>query len=241
MLQKTLGIVLHTVKYSDDSTIVDIYTSMQGRQSFFIHIPKTKRARVKSVLFQPLSILEFDSDFRISKSLRRIKDAKSYYPFSSIPYQPVKTAIALFLSEVLYRALQEECENHELFDYLFYSIQWLDTSEKDFSNFHLVFLMRLSRFLGLYPNVDHYRPGFYFDLEGAEFTGLQPLHSSFLFPDEASVVSTLLRMNYDTMYLFRLNRVQRMRCIEIINEYYRLHIPDFPPLQSLKVLQELFD
>jgi len=241
MLQKTLGIVLHSLKYNDSSNVVDVYTSLHGRLPFLVGISKTRRIRVKSVLFQPLSILEFDADFRPVRSLFRIKDVKSYYPFSSIPYRPEKLAIAIFLSEFLYRALHEENENPELFTYLLNSIQWLDTAEKEYANFHLVFLMRLSRFLGFYPNVENSRKGSYFDLEGAVFSDLQPIHKSFLFPEEASMVTTLLRMNYDNMHLFCLNHSQRIRCLEIINEYYRLHIPNFPQLQSLKVLQEIFD
>src|SRR5574344_2703917 len=241
MLQKTLGIVLHSLKYNDSSNVVDIYTSVHGRQSFIVSITKSRRAGVKSVLFQPLSILEFDADFRITRSLLRIKDVKSYYPFSSIPYKSDKTAMAIFISEFLYRALQEENENPDLFAYMLNSIQWLDTAERDYANFHLVFLMRLSRFLGLFPNIEKYKEGCFFDLLDAEFINLQPVHKSFLFPGESSAVVTLLRMNYDNMRYFTLNRLQRQRCLEIINEYYRLHIPDFPQLQSLKVLQEIFD
>ena len=39
MLQKTLGIVLHTLKYNDTSLIADIYTEVVGRASFIVKIP----------------------------------------------------------------------------------------------------------------------------------------------------------------------------------------------------------
>ena len=65
----------------------------------------------------------------------------------------------MFLAEFLYRALKEEAPNEPLFAYLQHSIRWLDECEgRSFANFHLVFLMRLSRFLGLYPNVDDTSP-----------------------------------------------------------------------------------
>lgn len=50
-----------------------------------------------------------------------------------------------------------------------------------------------------------------------------------------------MRMNYDTMHLFAMSRVERMRCLTVIEQYYRLHLPDFPELKSLDVLKELFD
>lgn len=241
MLQKTVGIVLHVLKYNDTSHIVEMYTEVCGRASFLIPVPRSRKAAVKSVLFQPLSLIEFEADFRPNATLYKVKEAKSYYPFSSLPYDPYKSSIALFLAEFLYRAIREQAENRPLFSYLVHSITWLDECGEGFANFHLVFLMRLSRFLGLYPNLDDYHEGDYFDMLNACFVSVRPqLHSSYIHPQDAAKLSQLMRMNYETMHLFGLNRMERTRCLTIINEYYRLHLPDFPLLKSLSVLQELF-
>lgn len=102
--------------------------------------------------------------------------------------------------------------------------------------------MRLSRFLGLYPNLEDYHSGDYFDLQNACFTPLRPqLHSDYIGQEEASRLTGLMRMNYETMHLFAMSRTERARCLAIMNEYYRLHLPDFPVLKSLEVLKELFD
>lgn len=242
MLQKTKGIVLHTLKYKDNSIIVELYTEVAGRASFLVSVPRSRKAAVKSVLFQPLSLVELEVDFRPNTSIYKVKEAKSFYPFSTLPYEPYKSAIALFLSEFLYRAVREEVENRPLFAYLQHSMIWLDECHEGFANFHLVFLMRLSRFLGLYPNLEDYRSGDYFDLQNACFTSLRPqLHSHYIGPEEASRLTMLMRMNYETMHLFTMNRVERARCLTIMNEYYRLHLPDFPVLKSLEILKELFD
>ncbi len=242
MLQKTAGVVLHTLKYNETSLIVEMYTALQGRASFIVAIPRSRKALVKSVLFQPFAIIEFEADFRPKGGLSRIKDAKAYQLLSSIPYDPLKSSIALFLSEFLYRAVREETENPSLFHYLLHSINWLDECKAGFANFHLVFLMRLSRFLGLYPNLDDYRQGDYFDLQSGCFVSLPPQHHSFYIqPDESERILKLMRMNYDTMHLFDMNRAQRARCLSIIVDYYRLHVHDFPPLKSLEVLKEIFD
>lgn len=242
MLQKTIGIVLHTLKYNDNSIIVDMYTALQGRNSFIVSIPRSRKAAVKSVLFQPLAIIEFEADYKSKGGLSKIKDAKAYQPFISLPYDPFKSSIALFLAEFLYRALREETENRPLFSYLLHSITWLDECKTGYANFHLVFLMRLSRFLGLYPNLDDYLPGDYFDLQNGSFVSTPPQsHASYLTAEESARVSMLMRMNYDTMHLFAMNRIQRARFLSIIIDYYRLHVNDFPILKSLEVLKELFD
>ena len=100
MLQKTQGIVLHSLKYKDTSIIVDIYTEVSGRASFLVPVSRSRKAAVKSVLFQPLSLVELEADFRPNTSIYKVIEAKSIYPFTSIPYDPYKSAIALFLSEV---------------------------------------------------------------------------------------------------------------------------------------------
>ena len=99
MLQKTQGIVLHSLKYKDTSIIVDIYTEVSGRASFLVPVSRSRKAAVKSVLFQPLSLVELEADFRPNTTIYKVKEAKSFYPFTSIPYDPYKSAIALFLSE----------------------------------------------------------------------------------------------------------------------------------------------
>lgn len=242
MWQKTRGIVLHAVKYSDTSNIVDVYTEQNGRASFLVAASRSRKGAVKPVLFQPLAILDIETDLRPNTNLHRIKEAKCAAPFKSIPYDPFKSAIALFLAEFLYRTVREETENRPLFNYLVYSISWLDECEAGFANFHLVFLMRLSRFLGLYPNLEDYCRGYYFDLLNASFVPLRPQsHAYYIGGEEAFRLTRLMRMNYKTMHLFPMNRAERTRCLAVIHEYYRLHIPGFPEMKSLEVLRELFD
>lgn len=242
MFQKTKGIVLHTLKYNDTSNIIDIYTREGGRASFIVRISRTRKSGMKSMFFQPLALVNLEVDIRPNVSLHRIREVKLSYPFRSLPFHPYKSSISMFLAEFLYRALKEEAPNEPLYAYLEHSILWLDAcEERSFVNFHLVFLMRLSRFLGLYPNVEDYTSGSYFDLLNACFTPLQPEGGAYLKPDEAARIRMLLRMNYDTMHLFGMSRAERNRCLMVINDYYRLHLPDFPLLKSLDVLKELFD
>lgn len=242
MLQTTEGIVLRTVKYKESSMLVDTFTEDLGRITFQVSLPRSKKSVFRASLFQPLSLVECVVDVRSTSSICKVTEAKLSCPFASIPFDPFKSAIALFLSEFLYRAIHEASSDPALFAYLKHSVCWLDACESGFANFHLVFLMRFSRFLGLYPNLDAYSPGAYFDLLNACFTPLRPMqHAFYLGKEESSRLLTLMRMNYDTMHLFAMNRQERARCLTVLNEYYRLHLPNFPVLKSLDVLKELFD
>jgi DNA repair protein RecO (recombination protein O) len=196
---------------------------------------------MKKQFFQPLTILEIETDVRPKLQLQKLADVRLLHPFSTIPFDPHKLSIALFIAEFLYYALRSEQQNVLLFDYVTDSIQWLDGQDSRFANFHLVFLMRLSRFLGFYPNLDDYSAGDYFDLRESIFLSAPPVHRDFLYPQEAEKVQLMMRMDFATMHLFQMSHTERNRLLEVALSYYRLHIPDFPELKSLSVLQELYE
>ena len=276
-MQETLrGIVLRTVRYGDTSLIVDLFTESHGRMSFMASTLRAKRS-VRSVSFwQPLSMVEFSAELLPNGGkLPRPSDVRTYYNYIDLPFSPIKSTLALFLAEFLSAALREEKENTPLYRYIESSLQWLDLADSPASiaNFHLAFLMHLSRFIGIYPNLDvsgNLNPNpplstvnsplstvhcqlstvnsqlstlnsqLYFDLLAGTYCDRQPSHAHFLRNEEARVLPVLFRMNYPTMHLFRLSRRERQRILHVLNEYYRLHVPGFPELKSLEILQELF-
>lgn len=240
MLVKTEAIVLHSIKYGETRLIVDAFTRSLGRLSFIVSIPKSPKAAIKKQLFQPMTLLAVEFDHRQRVQLQKLRSARLLHPYATLTTSPEKLAIALFCAEFLYHALRSEQQNEPLYDYVSRSMQWLDASESGFANFHLTFLMRLSRFLGFWPNLSGYVAGSLFDLHAASFTLLTPTHRDFLPVAEAQRVSMLMRMDFPTMHLFRLSRHDRNRIVEVLLLYYRLHLPDFPELKSLSVLQELF-
>jgi DNA repair protein RecO (recombination protein O) len=241
MLTNSQAIVLHAFKYGESKLIVDLFTRQSGRLSFIVGLPKTQKGRLKKQFFQSLSLLEAEYDERPKVQLQKLKDVRLSLPFVSIPYDASKLSISLFLAEFLYHALKGEQQNQPLFDYVWYSIAWLDGRTDSVANFHLVFLMHMSRFLGFFPNLENFREGCYFDLRAAAFCAEVPVHRDFLLPEEASRVEMLMRMDYPTMHLFRMSRQDRRRLLEVALLYYRLHLPDFPELKSLAVLEEVFN
>ena len=205
MQTKTQAIVLHSLKYGETRLIVDMFTRSHGRLSFIVSLPKSPKGKIRKQFFQPLSLLEIETDVRPRLQLQKLSDVRLLYPFSTIPFEPEKLAISLFVAEFLYYAMRGEQQNVPLFDYVTDSIQWLDGQEGRFANFHLVFLMRLSRFLGFYPNLDGYMPGDYFDLRESIFCAQPPVHRDFLQPAEAEIIQLMMRMDYPTMHLYRLS------------------------------------
>lgn len=240
MQVKTRAIVLNSLKYGEQQLIVDLFTESHGRLSFIQRIPKTGRARVKKQFFQPLTLLRVEFDYRPGRSLLHLSDAQIDAPFMSLPFDARKLCIALFVAEFTCYATRSEQSNAALFAYIEKSVRWLDACGDNFANFHIIYMLRLTRFVGFYPNLADTTANAYFDLRSACFVPYAPLHHDFLEPAEARKIGLLMRVNYATMHLVKMSRAERNRCVELILKYYRLHEPDFPEMKSLPVLQEMF-
>ena len=241
MMTNSRAIVLNTLKFGEQQLIVDMLTEELGRVSFICRIPKTQKGKLKKQFFQPLSLLDAVFDYRQNARLQHLRDVRLSQPFTSIPFDAGKLSIALFLAEFLTYATRDEQQNAALFNYVVNSIGWLDGQSTSFANFHLVFMMRLSRFIGFFPNLEDYREGAVFDMRSGEFADTAPLHRDYIEPTEAARIGVLMRMNYETMHLFRMTRAERNRCIDVIIQYYRLHVPGFPELNSTSVMREMFE
>ena len=240
MLVKTRAVVLHTLKYGERKVIVELLCRDTGRTACIVAVPKTQKGRVQMQMLQPMTLLDVEIDVRPTAQLQHLRDVRMSSPFSTIPFMPEKLSIVLFIAEFLYHATRGEQHNEALFDYVENSIQWLDGCADSFANFHLVFMMRLARFIGFYPNVDEYQQGDFFDLRDAMFVDRAPSHPDYLSSADAERLHQLVRMDYNTMRLFRMSHDDRNRITDGIIRYYRLHVDGFPELRAFAVLKELW-
>jgi DNA repair protein RecO (recombination protein O) len=237
---KTRAITLHTTRLGDNKLIVDLLTRETGRLSVICSVSRSPRAKIKMQLFQPLTILDACIDQRENRQLQRFKDVRLALPYTTLTTDPLKLSIAFFLDEFLNYATRDEQHNPLLVDYVQESLSWLDNKDRLFANFHLVFMMRLTKFIGFFPNLSQEGPADWFDLRNGTFSAVKPNHPDCLSPADAQKMRLLMRMNYDNMHLFKMTREERNRCTDLIIYYYRLHIPNFPDLVSKDVLHSLF-
>ena len=121
------------------------------------------------------------------------------------------------------------------------SVQLLELSDKGLANFHLVFLLRLLHYLGIFPNSESIAQNSYFDMLNGVFVPEIPMHKHYLDKPESDAFATLLRMSYENMAYYHFSRHDRTQIIQRILEYYRLHLPEFPEIKSLAVMHTLFD
>ena len=241
MLCKTRGIVLHSIPYNDKYSIIYMYTEAFGRASYLVARSRGKKSTISKALFMPLSVIEMEVEHLNKRDLHRIRETKLCYPLTEVACNPVKNVLALFMSEVLFRVVKETEPDARLFEFLCETVQLLELTDKGVANFHLVFLLRLLYYMGIYPNGDSFLPGSYFDLLNGEFIDHIPMHRHFLNREESVIFARLLKMSFENMSLYTFSRQDRIHVINRILEYYRLHLPDFPEIKSLSVMQSLFD
>lgn len=237
---KTSAIVLQTIKYGDSQLIVGFFTEKLGRLSFMVRVPKSSKGKMKRQLFQPLMVLNLEFDYRPKSNLQRLRDVLIQIPFSDIPFSPYKLGISMFLAELLSYATRHEQANGALYLFIQDSIEWLDHAKGAIANFHIVFMIQLSFHLGFMPNIESGMSGDYFDLVDGCFAAHVPSHVHYLNKEDSMRLVSLFRLDYKTMHLYTMSRMERNRCVEVILEYYKLHLPGFPEMKSFAVLQELF-
>jgi len=240
MLHKTRGIILRTVDYSNTSIITKIYTEQFGIQSYLIKGAKRKKASVKANLFQPFSLLELVVYKKEKKQLQTLKEARPEIHFSSIPHEPAKISILFFLNEVLLKCLQEEEKNPELFSFLHETIQTLDSSEKNYSNLHLIFLLRFSKFLGFFPQGNFSETASVFDLREGIFIREEPRHPDFLRKENSKLLSKLIFSTYYAMGGLTFSGKERKTLLDILLHFYQLHLSRMGSISSHKVLEQVF-
>ena len=237
MLQKTRGIVLHSIKYGETGMITTIYTEAFGRMSFIMQGIHGKRSAVKANLLRQLSLLEMEVDFKQGRELQRVREIRNILPFISIPYEISKSTQALFISELLHKVLREEESRPELFHFLYHSIELLDLMEDGIANYHILFLLQLSRYLGFAPSNNYSESNQFFDMIAGKFVSPPPNHPWFLKNTESSVLAKLLDMGYQDLAEFNPGQGFRSVYLNSIIDYYGLHIGNKLNLKSLEILR----
>ena len=238
MLTKSQAIVLSSLKYGESDLIVKCFTLERGTTSYLLKgILKASKSKLKPAYFQPLSLLFLDETIRTKSTLQGIKEVKVDYHYVSLHTDIVKSSIALFLSEVLSTVLKEEGPQEELFHFLSTSMQVLDQEEK-VSNFHLLFLMKLTKYLGIYPNQPEESQK-YFNLQEARFEW-SPSNLTSIEGRNVELLKELMEVNFDELQNLSLNSKERQAFLILILNYYEQHLSGFRMPKSLEVLNKLF-
>ena len=226
MLYKTRGVALSYIKYKETSIIARIFTEAFGMQSYIVNGIRSKNAKTKIALFQPITLLDLVVYHNKKKDINRISEIKCSYNFHSIPFSIKKTSIALFLTELLNQVLIDEGENEALFEFVHEAIRYFDAVQHGFENFHLQFLMRLSKYMGIFPDAG---------VSLLKEIGHSKIHDT----EFAGQLDFLLTSKFDQH--IRLGKSARNDLLKAILDYYRFHYDSIKEIKSIQVLKEVLN
>ncbi len=238
MLISTKAIVLNAIKYGESDLIVKCFTDEEGSKSYLLRgILKSKKGKLKPAYFQPLTQLKLTANHKTDNSLSSIKEVEIVNHYTSTFNDIRKQAITLFLSEVLVYCVQEEEQNKSLYRYIESSLIWLDINS-NITNFHLYFLINLTKYLGFYPDKINTNAN-YFDLNEGLFLDFQPKFE-YISGENLIILKQLLGIDFDELDLIQINSKIRHEFLTIIIRYFELHLSGFRKPKSLSVLKSVF-
>ncbi len=237
---KTKAIVLKTYKYSETSIIAKMYTKEMGLMSFMVHGVRKRKSKISASLFQALQILNLEINYKERANLQSIKEVGIAEGMHDIHSNIIKSSIALFIAETVFKGVKEEEANESLFQFIAISIEFLNEAKSNqIANFHLIFLLGLSRFLGFFPNNNYNSSNVYFIPEMGEFESYAK-GNMFFSKRNSLILHQLLESSYSNMNSIILTIEERRFLLNAIVEYYRFHLPEMGDIQSLEVLETVF-
>lgn len=240
-MHQSRAIVLYQIKYSETSLILKIYTEKEGLLSFIVKGVRGKKGKFRSAQFQALNLIDLSYKEGAKSQLRHIVDLKISEPFTELLFNPVKRSIALFMAELIQHCIQEQEPNPELFNFLHTSIHWLDLSQGNCSHFHLLFMMKFTKYLGFYPMLEGHHQDGYFDLQQGVFSMQKPLHAYFIDAEDLRAWKELIHCTPEVLDRLKFSNELKRSLVQALMIYYKLHLVHFKELNSHHILQTVFD
>ena len=233
------AITLGHLKYGDSSLIVSCYTLQYGLQSYMLKGVLSKgQKKIPRSFFEPLTILELQAKKNPENRLGFIKEAKVGYPFKSIPYDLNKKSLVFFLSEIIYQvAREEQSSNPLLYNYIYEKIIWLDENQ-NVGLFHIKMMLDLTKYIGFYPNISNQKAP-YFDLESGCMALSKPKDNYIEDPIKTYWLN-ILGIEFDKILEIQIIKNYKLEILNSVIRYFELHLQQFKPPKSKKVLNEIF-
>lgn len=237
MLSKTEGIVIHTLKYSDNSIIVRFFTKDHGILSCMVKGVNAKKSTFKKAFFQPLTVLEMNLIVQENKNFQILKEIHPFPELINIHTDVYKSTVAIFIAEILYKTTKEGYINSTLFELLRNQVFLLSEMQQGYSLFTLKLLIQLMGVFGFSPihNFDEWHP--VFSIQDGAFIPLPDRPDPhFHFSTKSSLLMHQLLSNHEP----DIDGAIRFETLNGLIQYFQFHLPGMGNVKSLAVLREIF-
>jgi DNA repair protein RecO (recombination protein O) len=231
MLQKTEGILLRKVKFSDSSDICKIFTREFGLISFIIQGTGNKKSKIKQAHLSLLNILELDIYNHPVRNLKKMKEMRCFEPLHQIQLNTVKRNQSYFILEVINRTINEDEPFPGLFDFLKNTLIQLDKSSGYDEWLTHKFMINLCQITGHEINATEHIDGSRFDLNNGRFENTTWEHPHIISKELSRELAGLVK---DDRYQPPLE--YRISLFYSLLDFLRIHFIGEKPIKSLSVL-----
>ncbi len=239
MILSTKGIVLHCMDYSETSIIARVYTEQLGLQTYIVKGVRKKGARIKRNLFAPLSIIQLVANHKEGEGMRVMRDASCEYQLNGIATDMAKTTVSIYISELLSRSVSAQLSDPNLFEFIEDAVLNLDRATGSVAGFPLSFTIGLTQFMGFDPHNNFSINETYFDMEEGNFCLHAPDHPYYLSSPLSNRLSEVLTALNAGVISIVADHATRSELLLKMLEYYRIHLPSFGEIKSVKVLSDV--
>lgn len=242
MYEAVRCMILRTVRHDDRNNIVTAWSGTRGRVALTVASGGGAEARRRRAITMPLAIVEGEVDFRPGREIVSMRDMRPSPLLPRLASEPAKALTAMFLAEVLERLLQQTGPDAALFSFLAEAVATLDAFDSDaaVANFPVVFLARLSRYMGIRPDPSGWRRGRILDLVEGVYRTTAPVAGRWADADAARLARALSVCPLGRAGRLPLRRSLRREVLEAILEYYTMHHTPLSALKSLDVVTGIF-
>ena len=221
------GIFLHRLAYSDTSLIVTFYTKSSGLRKFIF-----KGGKKKAHSLFPMSIGELTFYERKESDLLHLTavDPATTHQFQ---FDPVKSTIAFFLAEIVRKCVHQGETDETVFHFVSDQVSILDRSD-DHQYYPIHFLIDFSETLGIQPFVES-EDAVYFNLDDGTFESYSKVELRIAKGEQAELIKRRIIGLPAKVY----SKEIREKALEVMLDYYRIHIPNFDTVDSYEIVKEI--
>lgn len=227
------AIFIHRKKYLNNGIFI-FYTQNHGLIEFFVNT-NYKNKRLNHV--KPLSMVTLS--FSSKNSYFKYIDHELSYVMNSAYEDIYKSCVVFFLADFIHSVCKKNDININFFDFLKTSIMILEETNNSVSNFHICFMIKSMKFLGIEPllNKNHK----YLDLKEGVSTNKKPGHLKYIDKKAKKLITDFNKCKLSKCHDIKFSRNERKIILNNVIVFYGLHLENIKKIHSHEILEEVLN
>ena len=233
-------LALRHVAVSDSRSLLSAWSRELGRITLAFPSATSREGRRRRALTPPMALFEGVAEVRPGREVLAMRDLspQAGSVATAMP-SPARAATAAVLAEMLDLLLRRSEADIPLDDCLNSGAMALATASGEaLAAFAPVFLFRITRHMGICPDMESYAPGRVFDMREGRFRTSLPLHEDYVDTQGSALLAALAAADPRQPVLPGVDRLGRRRALELMVRYFSVHLGTHVTLRWLAVLAE---